>query len=194
MNVKKWAGVLLLVLLLVFTVGCKSDKAAGNQETDTAAVEIPIDIVSEVAGSFGEQQEDYLMDEEQQKNYKVLLDGCSDPEAVYYLYDLTGDGSVELIMGKETMSVYSYNQGSVMTIGTVPLQEAYLSNQYGFLAFYNNDGSYELRQYQYDGEMVTERVLVSASNSADYEARAASWLEDADELEPFELTDRTPFE
>ena len=70
-------------------------------------------------------------DETVQKNYKVLLDGTSDQEAVYYLMDVTGNGSPELIVGKEAMSVYSCNQGAVTTIGAMAIDTAYLSTKYG---------------------------------------------------------------
>lgn len=133
------------------------------------------------------------MDETVQKNYKVLLDGTSDQEAVYYLMDVTGNGSPELIVGKEAMSVYSCNQGAVTTIGAMAIDTAYLSTKYGFLAFNNQNDKYELVQYKYDGEMITETVLVSASSEADYKSQADQYLADARELKAYALDDRTPF-
>ncbi len=194
MKVKELMGMLLLMLLIALSVGCGKEKNDGYGETDELTSEIPIDIVSEIAGAVSEQKQTVLLDDDQKKKYKVLLDGCPDQEAVYYLYDITGDGSPELIVGKDAMSVYSFNQGDVMTIGTLMLQEMYLSEQYGLLAFYNNDGAYELRQYQYDGEMVTEKVFVSASNSADYDSQTADYMKNAKKVESYALTDRTPFE
>lgn len=195
MKVIRWTGLFLLLILLM--VGCGKEQASADEtsEGDKAQeTQIPLDIISEVAGAVSEQQKKSMMDDEQQKNYKVLLDGCPDQDAVYYLYDFTGDGSPELIMGNGTMSVYSYSSGSVMTIGTLMIKEAYLSTQYGLLAYYVNDGIYELRQYQYDGEMVVEKVLASASNLEDYDAQAEVYMASADELQAFALTDRTPFE
>lgn len=194
MKVKRFIGVLILMILIGLSVGCGKDKNDGYGEQDEMSTEIPIDIVTEIAGAVSEQKKTVLLDDDQKEKYKVLLDGCSDQTAVYYLYDITGDGSPELIVGKEAMSVYSFNQGEVMTIGTLMLQEMYLSEQYGLLAFYNNDGTYELRQYQYDGEMITEKVFVSASNSSDYDSEAADYMKKAKKMEPYDLTDRTPFE
>ncbi|MGN0203379.1 MAG: hypothetical protein ACI4BB_02475 [Coprococcus sp.] len=194
MKVKRLMGAVLLILLMFFLIGCGKEKDTGNEQKDVLVSEIPIDIVSEIAGTVSEQEKTFSMDDEQKKSYKVLLDGCPDQDAVYYLYDITGDGSPELIVGKDAMSVYSFNQGEVMTIGTLTLQNMYLSGQYGLLAFIINDGTYELRQYQYDGEMITEKVFVSASNSADYDNQTADYMKDAKEVTPYELTDRTPFE
>lgn len=36
---------------------------------------------------------------------------ASDTDAVYYLVDITGDGSPELIVGTEMMNVYSMQSG-----------------------------------------------------------------------------------
>lgn len=183
--------------MLILMAGCGKEQASADgtsKDDKVTETQIPLNIISEVAGAVSEQQKKSMMDDEQQKNYKVLLDGCPDQDAVYYLYDFTGDGSPELIMGNETMSVYSYSSGSVMTIGTLMIQQAYLSAQYGLLAYYVNDGIYELRQYQYDGEMVVEKVLASASNLADYDSQAEAYMASADELQAFTLTDRTPFE
>ena len=48
-------------------------------------------------------------------------------------------------------------------------------------------------QYKYDGEMITETVLVSASSEADYKSQADQYLADARELKAYALDDRTPF-
>ena len=64
---------------------------------------------------------------------------------------------------------------------------------YGFLAFNNQNDKYELVQYKYDGEMITETVLVSASSEADYKSQADQYLADARELKAYALDDRTPF-
>lgn len=96
----------MILLLTVLLAACGK---GSNQE---AASEKPVDIVSEVAEVVSSETETTAMDETVQKNYKVLLDGTSDPEAVYYLMDVTGNSSPELIVGKEAMSVYSCNQGA----------------------------------------------------------------------------------
>lgn len=132
----------MIVLLTVMLAAC------GRGSSQKVASEKPVDIVSEVADAVSSETETTAMDETIQKNYKVLLDGTSDPEAVYYLMDVTGDGSPELIVGKETMSVYSCNQGAVTTIGAMAINTAYLSTKYGFLAFNNRNDKYELVQYK----------------------------------------------
>ena len=180
------ARTLLIVLTLtVILAGCGKD--------NSQATEVPVDLVSEIAGEVSSEAETTAMDETVQKNYKVLLDGTSDPEAVYYLMDVTGDGSPELIVGKETMSVYSCNQGAVTTIGSMTINTAYLSQQYGFLAYSKKDDQYELVQYKYDGEMITENILVSAASESDYRNQADQCLSDARELKAYALDDRTPF-
>lgn len=85
------------------------------------------------------------------------------------------------------------NQGAVTTIGAMAIDTAYLSTKYGFLAFNNQNDKYELVQYKYDGEMITETVLVSASSEADYKSQADQYLADARELKAYALDDRTPF-
>ena len=173
--------------LTVLLAGCSK----GDSQDSTA--EVPVDIVSEIAGAVSEETETTAMDETVQKNYKVLLDGTSDADAVYYLVDVTGNGSPELIVGKESMSVYSCNQGAVTTIGAMAIDTAYLSTQYGFLAYHHQNDKYELVQYKYDGEMINEKVLVSASSESDYKSQAAQYLSDAKELKAYMLDDRTPF-
>ena len=69
--------------------------ACGRGSNQEAASEKPVDIVSEVAEVVSSETETTAMDETVQKNYKVLLDGTSDQEAVYYLMDVTGNGSPE---------------------------------------------------------------------------------------------------
>lgn len=192
MKARKLTGILALILMLLIA-GCgKEDALEGTSET--AVSEVPMDIVSEIAGAVSEENSISWMDDEQKSNYIILLDGCPDQEAYYYLYDITGDGVPELMLGKDMVSVYSYNQGAVMTIGTLAVQKAWMSEQYGLLAYCENNGTYELRQYQYDGEMMKETVLASASNTADYDSQAAGYLENAQELDQYELADRTPFE
>lgn len=185
MKLKRAWMFLAILTLTVFPAGC------GKAHSQSA--EVPVDLVSEIAGEVSSEAETTAMDETVQKNYKVLLDGTSDPEAVYYLMDVTGDGSPELIVGKETMSVYSCNQGAVTTIGSMTINTAYLSQQYGFLAYSKKDDQYELVQYKYDGEMITENILVSAASESDYRNQADQCLSDARELKAYALDDRTPF-
>jgi hypothetical protein len=189
----------ILVLSLVFLLaGCgkkdTSDISENTEYTETASTELPVDIVTQVTEDVTSQTETATLDESIKKSYSVLLDGWSDSEAGYYLHDLTGDGIPELMIGNETVSVYSCNQGDVMTIGTLAVSEAWLSEQYGFLAVCENDGAYELRQYQYDGEMFNEKVLVSAEDADSCSEQSASYLSDAWELTRYDLSDRTPLE
>ncbi len=180
------ARTLLIVLTLtVILAGCGKD--------NSQATEVPVDLVSEIAGEISSEAETTAMNETVQNNYRVLLDGTSDSEAVYYLMDVTGNGSPELIVGKGAMSVYSCNQGAVTTIGSMTINTAYLSQQYGFLAYSKKDDQYELVQYKYDGEMITENILVSAASESDYRNKADQCLSDARELKAYALDDRTPF-
>ena len=164
MKLDKTCTVCMILLLTVLLAAC------GRGSNQEAASEKPVDIVSEVAEVVSSETETTAMDETVQKNYKVLLDGTSDQEAVY-----------------------SCNQGAVTTIGAMAIDTAYLSTKYGFLAFNNQNDKYELVQYKYDGEMITETVLVSASSEADYKSQADQYLADARELKAYALDDRTPF-
>ena len=138
-------------------------------------------------------EEEMLKDHDTPVLKRRLLDGASDTDAVYYLVDITGDGSPELIVGTEMMNVYSCNQGAVTTIGSMTINTAYLSQQYGFLAFIKKDDQYELVQYKYNGEMITENILVSAVSESDYRDQASRYLSDAREMKAYALDDRTPF-
>lgn len=186
MKMRKIVIAVSMAMLVALSAGC------GRNSGQTSSTEVPIDLVSEIAGAVSTESETTVMDATVQKNYQVLLDGTSDADAVYYLVDVTGNGLPELIVGKENMSVYSCNQGEVTTIGSMAIDTAYLSQQYGFLA-YSQQNQYELRQYKYDGEMIVETVLVSAASEADYKSQAASYLTDAQALTPYALDDRTPF-
>ena len=103
---------LIVLTLIVILAGCGKD--------NSQATEVPVDLVSEIAGEISSEAETMAMDETVQNNYRVLLDGASDTDAVYYLVDITGYGSPELIVGTEMMNVYSCNQGAVTTIGSMP--------------------------------------------------------------------------
>ena len=85
----KTCTVCMILLLTVLLAAC------GRGSNQEAASEKPVDIVSEVAEVVSSETETTAMDETVQKNYKVLLDGTSDQEAVYYLMDVTGNGSPE---------------------------------------------------------------------------------------------------
>ena len=183
-----------LILAVVLMTACGKEQESGQSTETAAAAQMPVDIVSHVTDSLTIQNELSSMDEGMKKNYTVLLDGCSDNKAGYYLFDVTGDDLPELMLGADSMTVYSCNQGSVMTIGTLMIQDAYWSEKDGFLAFYDNEGDLELRQYQYNGELFNEYVLVSAGNTADYSSQAEVWLADSQELKRYDLADRTPFE
>lgn len=62
-----------------------------------------------------------------------------------------------------------------------------------FLAFIKKDDQYELVQYKYNGEMITENILVSAVSESDYRDQASRYLSDAREMKAYALDDRTPF-
>lgn len=198
MRIRRLSIICFLVLMtaaMTMMAACGKDAENDNSgKSQAGATEAPIDIVSQVVDGVDSQKPVSEMDEGQKQSYMVLLDGCSDSEAGYYIHDLTGDAVPELLLGTDIMSVYSYNQGSVMTIGTLAIQEAYLSEQYGFLAICENDGSYELRCYAYDGEMFTEKVLVTASGQEECKSQAADYLQSAQTLQRYELSDRTLFE
>ena len=77
----KTCTVCMILFLTVLLAAC------GRGSNQEAASEKPVDIVSEVAEDVSSETETTAMDETVQKNYKVLLDGTSDQEAVYYLMD-----------------------------------------------------------------------------------------------------------
>ena len=82
MKLDKTCTVCMILLLTVLLAAC------GRGSNQEAASEKPVDIVSEVAEAVSSEPETTAMDETVQKNYKVLLDGTSDQEAVYYLQAL----------------------------------------------------------------------------------------------------------
>ena len=82
MKLDKTCTVCMILLLTVLLAAC------GRGSNQEAASEKPVDIVSEVAEVVSSETETTAMDETVQKNYKVLLDGTSDQEAVYYLQAL----------------------------------------------------------------------------------------------------------
>lgn len=187
---------MVLLAAALFT-GCQSENNDQQTVGDAAVTEAPLNIVDEIAGSVTEDNGDYPMETKQMESYQVLLDGCSDQSAVYYLYDINGDSSLELIMGTDTinaMTVYAYNENAVLTIGSMTIEQAYDSSQYGLLATCKNDSTWELRQYQYDGEMITETVLVSASSSESFNSDIQTYTAGASMLTSYAVTDRTPFE
>ena len=110
--------------------------------------------------------------------------------------DITGDGSPELIVGTEMMNVYSCNQGAVTTIGAMAIDTAYLSTAvWSSWPSSSRDDQYELVQYKYDGEMITEDgACVCCLLKSDYrEPGRSRYLADARELKAYALDDRTPF-
>ena len=68
---------LIVLTLIVILAGCGKD--------NSQATEVPADLVSEIAGEISSEAETMAMDETVQNNYRVLLDGASDTDAVYYL-------------------------------------------------------------------------------------------------------------
>ena len=78
------------------------------------------------------------------------------------------------------------------TIGAMAIDTAYLSTKYGFLAFNNQNDKYELVQYKYDGEMITETEIVYASSEADNKSKADQYLTDAREMKAYAQDDRSP--
>ena len=65
---------LIVLTLIVILAGCGKD--------NSQATEVPADLVSEIAGEISSEAETMAMDETVQNNYRVLLDGASDTDAV----------------------------------------------------------------------------------------------------------------
>ncbi len=187
---KKIALGWLCVLMVLSMTACKS----GTQSASEAeSVSTPVDIVSQIK-DLVTSEISVTMSTKQKSSYTILLDGWSDSAAGYYLYDLTGDAVPELIVGSDMMTVYSYNEDSVLTIGTLMGSVLYLSDSYGLVTRYEGNGNYELRRYRFNGELLSETVLLSVSDLDNFEVRSVNYLGDATELEAYALSNRTPFE
>ena len=67
---------LIVLTLIAILAGCGQD--------NSQATEVPVDLVSEIAGEINSEAETMAMDETVQNNYRVLLDGASDTDCLLY--------------------------------------------------------------------------------------------------------------
>ena len=190
MKIKVITAVLLL-LTFAAVAGCgkKNEQAAPSGSTG-----VPVDIVKQLSDEAVSQPETSEMSDKQKEDYQIILDGWAEEEAGYYLYDVTGNGKPELIVGSRTMTVYSYKQDQVVTVGTVEADDVYLSAQYGFLTECLGEPNDELRLYTYDGTVLNEKVVLHTDNREDYNKLVKTYKKDAKKLKRWQLSDRTSFE
>ena len=191
MKVKGLYTVLLLTAMLLCTASCGKKETAQPQDTHTG---VPVDIVKQISDDAMSQPETSVMSDKQKADYQIILDGCADENAVYYLYDLTGNGSAELILGSRDMTVYTYNHEKAETLGTITADDVYLSAQYGFLTECLDDTNDELILYTFDGEKLTEKVVLHTDNRDDYQKLVKTYKKDAKKLQSFRLSDRSAFD
>ncbi len=188
-----------MACLCLLAAGCAREADDEEETAEETAEEteesVYVDIVSEITNSI-QADAGVPMYESQKYNYTIILDGCIDSNSRYYVYNVIGDSVPELIVGTDMMTVYSYDcdNDSVFTIGTVTGSKIYVSDEYGFLVSYESNGIYELGQYTFDGEGLSETVLVSAADEEEYAGRTSDYLADAAEPESHIITDRSLFE
>ena len=121
--------------------------------------------------------------------YQMILNGSGGD--CYYLLDVTGDGAPELMAGEGILTVYTYRDGEIRSLGTVSGTDLHYSAVYGILAQELLEGSYQLRSYRYDTDLLMSSVLVSERSLAQYEEKAKAILSGADSLVSFEMSDRS---
>ncbi len=191
MKTKNIYVLFLLLTMMLIAAGCgkkqTQDPADGNSG-------VPVDIIKQISDGAVSQPETSVMSDKQKSDYQIILDGCADEEAGYYLYDLTGNGKAELILGGRTMTVYSYNNDKAEPIGTIAADDVYLSAQYGFLTECLDENFDELRLYTYDGEKLTEKVVLHTDTRDDYNNLVKTYKKDAKKLKRWQLTDRSAFD
>ncbi len=121
--------------------------------------------------------------------YQMILNG-SDGE-YYYLQDVTGDEVPELIAGEGILTVYTYSEGDIKSLGTVSGSNLYYSADKGILAEELSEGSYQMRSYQFDGELMMATIILSEKYQKNFEEKAETYRQDASPLTSFEITDRS---
>jgi len=121
--------------------------------------------------------------------YQMILNG-SDGE-YYYLQDVTGDEVPELIAGEGILTVYTYSDGDIKSLGTVSGSNLYYSADKGILAEELSEGSYQMRSYQFDGELMMATIILSEKYQKNFEEKAETYRQDASPLTSFEITDRS---
>lgn len=173
------------------SAGNASDTAAETGETAAAG---NIDIVEAVEENVQARDalSNSIKDEDAADSYKEILNS-SDAAGGYYLQDVNGDGVPELIVGEETMTVYTYDSG-IKTLGTIEGQDVHYSDTYGIITEYESGtGEYELRSYKYSDGLLQKTVLVSSTDTDEYSSEAASFLSSAQALTKFDLSDFSVF-
>jgi hypothetical protein len=185
------AVLLLLILVLGLAAGCGKKN---EPSTSAGSTGVPVDIIKHVSEDAVSQPETSEMSDRQKEDYQIILDGWAEEEAGYYLYDVTGNGKPELIVGGRTMTVYSYQQDQVVTVGSIMADDVYLSAQYGFLTECLDEPNDELRLYTYDGTVLNEKVVLHTDNRDDYNNLVKTYKKDAKKLKRWQLSDRSSFE
>lgn len=121
--------------------------------------------------------------------YQMILNGSGGE--CYYLQDVTGDDVPELIAGEGILTVYTYADGDIKSLGTVSGSNLSFSPEYGILAEELSDGSCQMRSYKLDGELMMATLILSEKYQKNFEEKAETYLKDASPLISFDITDRS---
>ena len=194
MSKKTVKGLLLLMTCVLLAAGCGKKQTEAEVSEGNPAQSVPVDIVKQISDEAVSQPETSVMTDQQKSDYQIILDGCADEEAGYYLYDLTGNGRPELILGSKTMTVYSYMNDQAASIGTIRADDVYLSAQYGFLTECLDETNDELILYTYDGEQLNEKVVLHTDKREDYNNLVKTYKKDAKKLKRWQISDRSVFD
>jgi len=196
-NILRFAAVLCLCILCV-NAGCgagrSSSKDSGETLTDAGSESASqVDIISEVQKDAQDKSiiSKGLTDETMKSKYQQILDGTDSGR--YYIQDINGDGVPELIVGSAAMTVYTYKNGDIATLGTIEGFNVYYSDKYGILAEKTGDGRYVLSSYSCSGSLLNKTDLVSAGSADEYSAKAADILKASKALTGFDIKDRSVF-
>ena len=181
---RRFAAVFAAALLL-FTAAC--GKKNGASETASTAVDL-VQHVTDTAVSGSPA----AMTSEEKAAYAALLANYPDSGAGYFLYDLTGDGNEELIVGGQKKTVYAYIGGKAEEMGTVLADKVYVSETYGFLAYSAQGDMEELRLYFFkDGELV-EQVVLHTDKDEEFKKLLKTYQKDAVELPLYQTNNHQP--
>lgn len=180
-----------LYAFIILSAGC--GKKDGASADGASAGEVPVDIIKSITDDAVSHQEMYHMTSDLKINYQTILDGILDEDAGYYVYDITGDKTPELIVGPDMMTVYSFAHGDIITVGTLYAQAIYLSEQYGFVTQYKNGENDELRLYAFDGENLNEQVVLHTETHDEFNTLSVTYLKDAKPLKRYNISDRSVF-